>query len=140
MLCAICYNLYNLINVKNNHGRVSVFVKLEDETCNFRCIKSVRIRSYSGRHFSGKMRTRITLNTDTFYAVFPKGITPLWVFFTFFNCINGTKFGRAFHINIWQYSENRITVHSYMWKNQELSDIIEYFSTENVKYKYNKIK
>ena len=50
------------------------------------CVKSVRIRSYSGPHFSrifshsdwirspysvrcGKMRTRITPNTDTFYAV-----------------------------------------------------------------------
>ena len=51
-------------------------------------VKSVRIRSYSGLHFPafglnterygvslriqfkcGKMRTRITLNTDTFYAV-----------------------------------------------------------------------
>ena len=52
------------------------------------CVKSVRIRSYSGPHFPafglnterygvslriqsecGKMRTRITPNTDTFYAV-----------------------------------------------------------------------
>ena len=52
------------------------------------CVKSVRIRSYSGLHFPafglnterdgvslrihskcGKMRTRITPNTDTFYAV-----------------------------------------------------------------------
>ena len=48
------------------------------------CVKSVRIRSYSGQHFRafglnkeryriqsecGKMRTRITPNTDTFYAV-----------------------------------------------------------------------
>ena len=52
------------------------------------CVKSVCIRSYSGPHFpafelktegyevslriqseSGKMRTRITLNTDTFHAV-----------------------------------------------------------------------
>ena len=45
------------------------------------CVKSVRIRSYSRPHFShifpfsdwmrenaGKMRTRITPNTDTFYA------------------------------------------------------------------------
>ena len=47
----------------------------------FHCVKSVRIRSYSGPHFSrisphsegknpGKMGTRITPNTDTFYAVF----------------------------------------------------------------------
>ena len=48
------------------------------------CLKRVRIRSYSGSHFSRilphsgwirrdtnarKMRTRITSNTDTFYAV-----------------------------------------------------------------------
>ena len=48
------------------------------------CVKSVRIRSYSGPHFPrsqteygeiriqsecGKMRTRITANADTFYAV-----------------------------------------------------------------------
>ena len=52
------------------------------------CVKSVRIRSYSGPHFPAfglntqrysvshriqseceKMRTRITPNTDTFYAV-----------------------------------------------------------------------
>ena len=52
------------------------------------CVKSVHIRSYSGPHFSAfglnterfsvslhiqseceKMRTRITRNTDTFYAV-----------------------------------------------------------------------
>ena len=52
------------------------------------CVKTVRIRSYSGRHFPafgmnterygvslciqsacGNMRTRITPNTDTFYAV-----------------------------------------------------------------------
>ena len=56
---------------------------------NFHCVKSVRIRSYSGPHFPafglnmerysvslriqseyGKMRTRTTPNTDTFYAVF----------------------------------------------------------------------
>ena len=52
------------------------------------CVKSVRIRSYSGPYFTafglnterhevslriqsecGKIRTRITLNTDTFYVV-----------------------------------------------------------------------
>ena len=55
----------------------------------FHCVKSVRIRSYSGPHFPafglnterygvslciqsecGKMRTRITPNTDTFHAMF----------------------------------------------------------------------
>ena len=56
---------------------------------NLHCVKNVRIRSYSGPHFSafgpnterysvslriqsgcGKMRTRITPKTDTIYAVF----------------------------------------------------------------------
>ena len=54
------------------------------ETCSYlkpsHCVKSIRIRSYSDSHFSafglnsiqsecGKMRTRITPNMDTFYAV-----------------------------------------------------------------------
>ena len=42
------------------------------------CVKSVRIRNYSGPHFPvfglnaeryGKIQTRITSNTDTFHAV-----------------------------------------------------------------------
>ena len=35
------------------------------------CLKSVRIRNYSGPYFPafGKIRTRITPNTDTFDAV-----------------------------------------------------------------------
>ena len=59
------------------------------EIFEYHCVKSVRIRSFSGPHFSafglntkryseslriqskcGKMRTRITPNTDTFYAVY----------------------------------------------------------------------
>ena len=59
--------------------------------CLLHCVKSVRIRSFSGSHYypafglnterygvslriqseCGKMRTRITPNTDTFYAVLP---------------------------------------------------------------------
>ena len=57
-------------------------------TCKMCCVKSIRIRSYSGQQFPafrlnmerysislriqsecGKMRIRITPNTDTFYAV-----------------------------------------------------------------------
>ena len=57
------------------------------------CVKSIRIRNYSGPHFPafglnterygvslriqsecGNMRTRITPNTDTFYAVIFKNI------------------------------------------------------------------
>ena len=47
--------------------------------CRLHCAKSVRIRSNFGRHFPtfgiqsecGKMWTRITPNTNTFYAVLP---------------------------------------------------------------------
>ena len=58
------------------------------DTNHIHCVKSVRIRSYSGPHFPafklnmerysvslriqfecGKIRTRITPNTDTFHAV-----------------------------------------------------------------------
>ena len=61
------------------------------------CVKSVRIRSYSGPHFPafglnteyvslhiqsecGKMRTGITPNTDTFHAVQGKHISTLLSF------------------------------------------------------------
>ena len=46
---------------------------------NFQCVKSIRIWNYSGPHSPafelntercGKMRTRITPDEDTFYAVF----------------------------------------------------------------------
>ena len=59
-----------------------------NEVLNLRCVKNVRIRSYSGPHFPafglnterygvsprnqfecGKRRTKITPNTATFYAV-----------------------------------------------------------------------
>ena len=55
-----------------------------------RCMKSVRIWSYSGLHVPalgvsfcihsecGKMRTRITPNTDTFYAVKYVTIRDAW--------------------------------------------------------------
>ena len=61
----------------------------------FHCVKSVRIRSYSGPHFPafklnmerhgvslhiwsecGKIRTRITPNTDTSHAVFVLILAP----------------------------------------------------------------
>ena len=35
MLCTIWYPLYNLKNVKNTHGGVLLFVKLQAETRNF---------------------------------------------------------------------------------------------------------
>ena len=52
---------------------------LNEKRYKFHCVKSVRIRSYSGPYIPafglsiqsecGKIRTRITPNTDTFYAV-----------------------------------------------------------------------
>ena len=64
------------------------FSKNAEITHSSQCVKSVRIRRYSGQHFPafglnmerygvslriqseyGKMRTRITPNTDTFYEV-----------------------------------------------------------------------
>ena len=54
----------------------------------YNCVKSARVRSYSGPHFSlifpypvrmgenaGKMRTRITPNTDSFYSVYVSSLT-----------------------------------------------------------------
>ena len=35
MLCAIWYHLYNLKNVKSNHGGVLLLVKLQTLSCNF---------------------------------------------------------------------------------------------------------
>ena len=52
MLCAIWYHLYNLKNMKNTYGGVILLVKLQDSV---EC---------------GKIRTRITRNTNTFYAVY----------------------------------------------------------------------
>ena len=62
--------------------------ELSKFSCTIHCVKSIRIRSYSGPHFPtfglnterysvslriqsecGKMRTRITPHTDTFHAV-----------------------------------------------------------------------
>ena len=74
---------FNLVQfgIKDNHEpnngeKISVLHS-------FHCVKSVRIRGYSGLHFPafglnterygvsecGKIRTRITPNADTFYAV-----------------------------------------------------------------------
>ena len=35
MLCTIWHHLYNLKNVKNAHGEVSLLIKLQVLTCNF---------------------------------------------------------------------------------------------------------
>ena len=75
---------------------ISIFF-LGENIENYHCVKSVRIRRYSGPHFSrifphsdwilgryppvfspsaGKTRTRITSNTDTFYPVYNLPIKP----------------------------------------------------------------
>ena len=33
MVCTICYDLYNLKNVKNTHRGVLLLVKLQNEAC-----------------------------------------------------------------------------------------------------------
>ena len=78
-----------------NMSRLAIFSLKMYKLKTFQCVKSVRIRSYSGPHFprifphsdwirrdsispysvrmrenAGKMGTRITPNTYTFYAVF----------------------------------------------------------------------
>ena len=71
-------------------------------TSKIHCLKSVRIRNYSGLHFPtfgqnterygvslriqaeyGKMRTRITSNKDTFYAVIIKVIITTTLLLTY---------------------------------------------------------
>ena len=69
---------------------ISIFF-LGENIENYHCVKSVRIRRYSGPHSdspriqsdspvfcpnAGKMRTRITPNTDTFYPVYNLPIKP----------------------------------------------------------------
>ena len=81
-MCCFCHLFTTfLINANCKTIKIVYFV--------FHCLKSVHIRSYSGPHFPefrlnkernsvslhiqseyGKMRTRIPLNTDTFYAVY----------------------------------------------------------------------
>ena len=55
-----------------------IYIYINSHHCGvFHCVKSVRIRSYSGPHFpefglknAGKMRSRTTPNTDNFCVVF----------------------------------------------------------------------
>ena len=82
--------------LQNTSGRLLLKIASLDLTSKFlnlkiHCVKSVQIRSYSGQHFPafglnmerysiylriisecGKMWTRITPNTDTFYPMFTK--------------------------------------------------------------------
>ena len=76
--CFVIVSIYNSMEVKlwshNLHQSLKKF-----PWKNFHCLKSVRIRRFSGPHFPavflriqskcGKMRARATPNTDTFYAV-----------------------------------------------------------------------
>ena len=72
----------------------------KSNTSHFHCVKSVRIRSFSGPYFPafglnterygvsfsiqsecGKIRTSKTPHTDTFHAVFCKGVlTTMWLY------------------------------------------------------------
>ena len=96
-MARMCVNLWVFILLNllgQQYGAKNIGLYTDDEQSAFKncssphCVKSVRIRSYSGPHFSAfglntdrygaslriqseyeKMRTRITPNTDTFYAV-----------------------------------------------------------------------
>ena len=88
MRCAIWYHLYNLKNVKNTHGVVLLLVKLQA----FPRIQTeyeevLRISLYSVR-----IREKA--------CNFTKSNTPPWVYFTFLNCTNGTKWRNASRIYI----------------------------------------
>ena len=88
----ICIYIYIYIFA---HGKITTYMllmkylhKSAEYVYMYHCVKSVHIRSYSGPHFAtfglntkrysvslrvqsecGKMQTRITPNTDTFYAL-----------------------------------------------------------------------
>ena len=68
----------------------------------FYCVKSVRIRSYSGPHFptfglirDQKIRTRATPNTDIFYPVFksPEVFNSFMLIFNYLNKNNKNSLG-----------------------------------------------
>ena len=81
-----CIHRKNLLKLTECcHGKINRFLAHVSILHPFHCVKSVRIQSYSGLHFptTGPNtqilvnpnvrkcgRTRITPNTDTFYAVF----------------------------------------------------------------------
>ena len=69
----------NLITIKHLFFAECTFYRLQHfffSGWSYHCVKSVRIRSYSGPYFPvfsqkcGKIGTRITLNTDNFHAVY----------------------------------------------------------------------
>ena len=100
-----CSFTKSMLLLENVSSTCSLYFVVEDRTenlsyylyiCEKHCVKSVRIRSYSCPYFPvfglnterygvslrilyqcGKMRTRITSNTDTFHAV--KEITWIWI-------------------------------------------------------------
>ena len=97
MKCSSCFTMVLRKNMEVGVFRKHFFREIWNHTVNalfkvhnlskiltslHHCVKRVRIRSYSGSHSSrifpyslrmrenpGKMRTRITRNTDSFYAV-----------------------------------------------------------------------
>ena len=75
------------LHMRGLHFKIFINCKF---SFNLHCVKIVCIRRCSGSYFPafglnrecGKMRTRITLNTDTFYAVlhenFPESLELVW--------------------------------------------------------------
>ena len=102
---SMIYIYFNFFFLQQNELSIFKFIFCDEcstELCNFRCLKSDHICSYSGQHFlafeqnteiyfvslhiqseCGKMRTRTTLNTDTFYTGFTllnSSITILFIY------------------------------------------------------------
>ena len=83
--CSADVIIFHFVNRTTLEKKLPFLRKLKNKNYSFyfasQCVKNDRIWSYSGPHFPafrlntsiqsecGKMRTRITLNTDTFYAV-----------------------------------------------------------------------
>ena len=89
MLSAISTILYNLKNVKNTHGGVSLLVKLGAEA---------ESNTFTESNKSNK---------------FTRNKNPPWVFSRFSNCANGTKSSKASHLSTWDsYVKERLSLKS----------------------------
>ena len=95
LLICFCPKRTNFFNWISFHGSWR-FIGQQGKKVNHHCVKSVRIRSYSGPYFPafglnpegygvylriqsecGKIRARISPNTDTFHAVHLFALSPL---------------------------------------------------------------
>ena len=128
---------------------INLFPHSTQYMLNIHCVKSARIRSYSGPYFPafgmnterysvflriqfecGKTRTRITPNTDTFYAVIQSESSSRIFYFpanTTFKCLDYSE-----NIKFWLVNEKKKWAIN--WKcamNEknvsELSKILEYY-------------